>query len=44
MTFGTHKTPTEVIKEEAFGRTYFRDFILVLMVNGTHNQGKNSMS
>ena len=25
MTFGTNKTPIEVIKEEAFGRTYFRD-------------------
>ena len=25
MTFGTHKTPIEVIKEEAFGRTCFRD-------------------
>ena len=23
--FGTNKTPTEVIKEGAFGRTYFRD-------------------
>ena len=25
MTFGTNKTPAEVIKEEEFGRTYFRD-------------------
>ena len=25
MDFGTNKTPTEVIKEGAFGGTYFRD-------------------
>ena len=25
MYFGTNKTPVEIIKEGAFGRTYFRD-------------------
>ena len=25
MDFGAHKTPVEVIKEGAFGGTYFRD-------------------
>ena len=25
MDFGTNKTPAEIIKEDAFGRTYFRD-------------------
>ena len=25
MDFGTNKTPDEIIKEGAFGRTYFRD-------------------
>ena len=25
MDFGTNKTPDEIIKEDAFGRTYFRD-------------------
>ena len=25
MDFGTNKTPIEIIKEEAFRRTYFRD-------------------
>ena len=25
MDFGTNKKPVEVIKESAFGRTYFRD-------------------
>ena len=25
MDFGTNKTPVEIIKEEAFGGTYFRD-------------------
>ena len=33
MDYGTNKTPVEIIKEGAFGGTYFRDFILVLMVN-----------
>ena len=25
MNFGANKTPVEVIKENAFGRTYFKD-------------------
>ena len=25
MDFGTNKTPTEIIKEDSFGGTYFRD-------------------
>ena len=44
MDFGTNKTPIEVIKEGAFGGTYFRDIYLVLMVNGTEERGKNLMS
>ena len=31
MDFTAIKIPTEVIKEGAFGGTYFREFILVLM-------------
>ena len=31
MDFTANKIPTEVIKEGAFGGTYFREFILVLM-------------
>ena len=27
MDFGANKTPAEIIKEGAFGGTYFRDFI-----------------
>ena len=27
MDFGANKTPVEVIKESAFGGTYFRDFM-----------------
>ena len=40
MDFGANKTPVEVIKKGAFGRTY----ILVLMLNGTESHGKNLMS
>ena len=25
MNFGTNKTPAEIIKEDSFGGTYFRD-------------------
>ena len=32
MDFGTNKTPVEIIKKEALGRTYFRDIYSV--VNG----------
>ena len=44
MYFGTDKTPVKLIKEGAFGGTYFRDFIIVIMVNGTKIVGKNLMS
>ena len=43
MDFGANKTPVEVIKEGAFGGTYFRDIILVLMANGIESHGKNLM-
>ena len=41
--FGANKTHIEVIKEGAFGGTYFRD-ILMLMVNGIENRGESLMS
>ena len=44
MDLSTNKRPIEIIKEGPFGGTYFRDIFLVLMVNGTENQGKNLMS
>ena len=44
MDFGANKTPIEIIKEGAFGGTYFRDTILVLVVNGIESHGKNLMS
>ena len=44
MDFGTNKTPVEIIKEGAFEGTYFRDIILVLMVNGIESHGKNLIS
>ena len=34
MDFGANKTSIEVIKEDTFGGTYFRDIILVLMESG----------
>ena len=43
MNFGTNKTPVKIIKEGAFGGTYFRDFILVSMVNGSKTHGKSLM-
>ena len=42
--FCTNKTPVEIIKKGAFGGHYFRDIILVLMVNSTERHGKNLMS
>ena len=44
MDFSPNKKPTKVIKEGAFGGTYFREFILVLLENGTKNHGKNLIS
>ena len=40
MNFSPNKTPIEIIKEGAFGVSYFRD-ILVLMRSGTKVHGKN---
>ena len=40
MDFSPNKKPIQVIKEVAFGGTYFRD-ILVLMGSGTESHGKN---
>ena len=39
MNFGTNKTPVEIIKEGAFGGTYFREW-----QNGIENHEKNLMS
>ena len=44
MNFGVDKTPVEVIRDGAFGGTYFRDIILVLLESGTKNHGKKSIS
>ena len=41
MDFSPNKTPIEIIKEVAFGGTYFRDIYLVLIKNGTKIHGKN---
>ena len=41
MDFGTSKTSLEVIKKGAFGELILKIFILVLMINGTDNHGKN---
>ena len=43
MDSGANKRPIEVIRE-AFGGTYFRDTILVLLESGTKSHGKNSIS
>ena len=43
MDSGANKTPVEIIREGAFGGTYFREFILVLMGSGTKSHGKNSI-
>ena len=39
MDFGTNKKPVEIIKEGAFGGTYFRD----IYSGGTKTHGKNLM-
>ena len=44
MDFGANKTPVEVIREGAFGRTYFKEIFLVLMKSGTKGHGKNLIS
>ena len=40
MDFSTNKTPVEIIKEGAFGRT----LEMVLMVSGIESHGKNFRS
>ena len=44
MEFHPNKTPIKIIEEEAFGGSYFRDIIQMLMENGTEIHGKNSMN
>ena len=43
MDFSPNKTPIEIIKEGAFGGTYFRD-IQMLVKNGTKIHEKNLIS
>ena len=43
MDFGANKMPIEIIKEGAFGGTYFRD-IQMLVKNGTKVHEKNLIS
>ena len=44
MEFNPNKTPIEIIKEGAFGGTYFRDIYSGLMKSGTKIHGKNLFS
>ena len=44
MDIGVNKTPVEIIQERAFGGTYLRDIILVLMKISRKIHGKNLMS
>ena len=44
MDVGTNKTAIEVIKEGGSEELILEIFILVLMVNGTEQHGKNLMS
>ena len=44
MDFGSNKTPVEIIKKVHLEELILETFILVLMVNGTKNHGKNLMS
>ena len=41
MDFSPNKTPIEIVKEGAYGGTYFRYIYLNLMKNGTKIHGKN---
>ena len=43
MYFGANKMPVEVVREGAFGGTYFRD-IQMLVKNGTKIHGKDLIS
>ena len=44
MDLGANKTPTEVIREGAFGGTYFRDIYSGVTGNGTKSHGSNLIS
>ena len=45
MDCSANKTPVEVIREGAFGGTYFTEiFILVLLASGTKDHRKNLIS
>ena len=45
MNFGANKTPVEIIKEGAFGRTYFIDIYSgVILESGTKNYENNSIT
>ena len=37
MDFDVNKTPVAVIKESAFGGTYLRDIVLLLIGSGTES-------
>ena len=43
MDFGANKMPVKVIKEGAFGGTYFRDIYFSINGSGTKRHGKNSI-
>ena len=44
MNFGTNKTPVKVIKEGAFGGTYFRDIYSGIKCKRYRKSWKNLMS
>ena len=44
MDFGAKKSCIEVIKEHAFGGTYFRDIYSSVNGKSTESHGKNSMN
>ena len=44
MNFSPNKTPIEIIKEGAFGHTYFRDIYSGINESGTKIHGKNLFS
>ena len=44
MDFGANKTPIEVIKEGAFGKTFLEIFMSMLMAHFTKNCKKNLLS
>ena len=43
MDFGANKTPAEIIKEGAFGGTYFRDIYFDINGKWYKSHGKNLM-